>query len=124
MTLFCYWTPAAAQEDQLPKLTIAVLPFEATGVQPCEAVSLSKRLHSGLVQTGQFRVVEIERVDDLLREMGLQQTGACTDAECVVQVGNMLGARWMGAGSVGLVGKTYIVDVRVMDVESPTHKLC
>jgi TolB-like protein len=118
-TTTCILPPAFAQDKELPKMSIAVLPFEATGVQHYEAVSLSKRLHSGLVQTGQFRVLEIEKVDDLLHEMGLrQQTGTCTEEECVVQVGNLLGARWMATGSVGLVGKTYTVDVRVIDVES------
>ena len=110
--------PVFSQPKELPRLTLGVLPFSHAGVQQHEAVSLSHRLHSGLVQTRQFRVVEIEKVSDLLHEMGLQQTGACTDEICVAQAGNMLGAQWMVTGAVGKVGWTYTVDVRIIDVET------
>ena len=102
----------------MPKLTLGVIPFKATGVQTHEAVSLSNRLHSELVKTQQFRVVETESVNEVLNEIGCQQTGMCTDEECAARVGNMLGAQWMVTGSVGKVGRTYTVDVRMIDVES------
>jgi len=112
------WLPLLAQEKEQPRLTLGVIPFSPAGVKEHEAISLSNRLHSELVRTQQFRVVEIERVTDVLHELGFQQTGVCNDNQCVVQVGNMLGAQWMVAGSVGKVGMTYTIDVRIVDVET------
>ncbi len=112
------WLPVLAQEKEPPKLTLGIIPFQASGVKDYEAVTLSNRLHSELVKTKQFRVVETDRVADVLREIGFQQTGVCTDNKCAARVGNQLGAQWMVTGSVGKVGYTYTVDVRMIDVES------
>ena len=113
-----FWIPIYGQVKNQRKLTLAVLPFSNAGVREYEAISLSNRLHSELIKTRRFRVVENEKVNDILKEMGFQQIGACTSEECVVQVGNMLGARLMVTGSVGKVGRTYTVDVRIIDVQT------
>ncbi|MBC8182500.1 PEGA domain-containing protein [candidate division KSB1 bacterium] len=117
-SIFGCWLPVLAQEKEPPKLTLGVIPFQAAGVKNYEAVSLSNRLHSELVKTQQFRVVEMESVTKVLNEIGFQQAGFCTDEECAARVGNMLGAQWMVTGSVGKVGNTFTVDVRMIDVES------
>jgi TolB-like protein len=116
--IFDSWAPLFAQQKAPPKLTLGVIPLKATGVQDYEAVSLSSRLHSELVNTKQFRVVETDRINEVLREIGFQQYGFCTDEECAAKVGNMLDAQWMVTGSVGKIGQTYLVDVRMIDVET------
>ncbi len=50
-SIFSCWLPVLAQENELPKLTLGVIPFQAAGVKNYEAVSLSNRLHSELVKT-------------------------------------------------------------------------
>lgn len=103
--------------ERLPQLTLGVIPFSHAGIKDYEAISLSNRLHSGLVQTNQFQVIETEKVTALFNEMGLQQAGTCTDERCVSQAGHMLGAQWMVTGTVGKVGSTYSLDIRIIDVE-------
>lgn len=112
-TILSPWTLAWSQEKQLPKLTLGVIPFQGKGVKDYEAASLSERFHSELVKTSQFRVVETERVTEVLREKAYQQTG---DVDNVAEVGKSLGAQWMVTGTVGRVGNTYTIDVRMIDV--------
>jgi len=112
------WTPLLAQQKEPPKLTLGVIPLKATGVKDYEALSLSNRLHSELVNTKQFRVVETERINEVLHEIGFQQYGFCTDEECAAKVGSVLGAQWMVTGAVGRIGETYLVDVRMIDVNT------
>ena len=106
-----------AQEKKTVKPTLAVLPFSSAVVKDYEAISLSNRLHSELVKTKRFQVVELEKVEALLQEIAFHQSGVFRE-EYVAQVGQMLGAQMMVTGSVGKVGNTYTVDVRIINVRN------
>ena len=106
-----------SQERKKIKPSLAVLPFSSAGVKDYEAVSLSNRLHSELVKTKRFQVVEIEKVEAMLQEIAFHQSGIFRE-EYVAQVGKMLGAQMMVTGSVGKVGNTYTVDVRIINVRN------
>lgn len=82
-----------------------------------EVLTLTERLRTSLHQTGVFQVMERGRMEDILREQGFQQTG-CTTTECAIEVGQILAVRQMVAGSVGKVGETYSVSLRIFDVET------
>jgi len=107
---------SSAQTAQIP--TVAVMPLEASGVTADEAKLLASRLNSELVRVGAFRVVERTRVDDLLREMGFQQSGACATNECVAEVGKLLSVQYMVGGTVGRIGQTLVLDTRLIEVSS------
>ncbi|MBU0711628.1 SUMF1/EgtB/PvdO family nonheme iron enzyme [bacterium] len=96
--------------------TLAVLDFEGLGVTEVEAKALTNRLRAILVKTGTYQVVERGKMDAILDEQGFQLSG-CTSEECVVEVGQLLGVQKMLAGSISLVGKTYSVEMRIIDVE-------
>ena len=42
----------------------------------------------------------------------------CTSQECVVAVGEVLGVQYMVVGSVDKLGRTYLADIRMVDVET------
>ncbi|MBU4445177.1 SUMF1/EgtB/PvdO family nonheme iron enzyme [bacterium] len=96
--------------------TLAVLDFEGLGITESEAKALTNRLRSVLVNTGAYQVVERGKMDAILDEQGFQLSG-CTSEECVVEVGQLLGVQKMLAGSISLVGKTYSVEMRIIDIE-------
>jgi TolB-like protein len=98
--------------------TIAVMKLQASGVDEAEAELLASRLNSELVAEGTYRVVERARVEDLLQEMGLQQSGACDADQCVAEVGKMLGVKFMVGGTVGRIGETYVLDTRLIEVST------
>ena len=97
--------------------TIAVLDLESLGIDPSETSVLSNRLRSLLVNLGDYKVVERSRMEEILKEQGLQQSG-CTSDECVVEVGKLLGVQKMLAGSFGKFGNVYTLELRIIDIQT------
>ena len=98
------------------KMTVAVMNWEASSLDESEVISLSDRLRFELMATGQYDVMERNRMNDLLWEQGFQQTG-CTSTECVVRVGQLLGVDRMITGSIGKLGRLYTLYLQVIDIE-------
>ena len=97
--------------------SMAVLDLDARGISVVEAASLTDRLRSELVKTGMVTIVERAAMEQILREQDFQLAG-CTSDECAVEVGQLLGVTQMLAGSIGRVGSTYSIDLRLVDVET------
>jgi opacity protein-like surface antigen len=70
-----------------------------------------------LVKTNSFNVVERGKMDAILNEVGLQQTG-CTSTECAVEIGKILNVQQMITGTIGKIGETYTIDVVLIEVET------
>ena len=110
-------SPATKKEQELR--FIAILDLSALeGVSSGESQALSDRLRTELFKTGKFKIMEREKMEDVLREQGFQQTGACDTRECAVEIGRLIVVDRMMAGSVGRVGNTYTVSTRIIDVET------
>ena len=97
--------------------TVAVLEFEGIGISKNEASILTQRFRSELVNTQAFIVIERGQMDEILNEMGFQQSG-CTSSECMIEVGQILNVHHMIGGTVGKIGNVYTLDVRMIDVET------
>lgn len=111
--------PLAAQQKAPPANPFTgFLPLEAIGISAADGANISNRLRHELTQTGAFEMMERERMQDLLKEHRLQQSGVCNTNACIVEVGQKIGVEKMVAGNVGLVGKTYTLNVRLIDVET------
>ncbi len=110
--------PPAAPQNQPPqeRLTVGVIDLEANGVDPGEARAISERLRIWLGRTQTFQVIERNQMESIMEEMGFQFSGACDTDECVVQVGRVLGASKMVAGSVSRVGTLYSLQIRIIDI--------
>ncbi|RMH63237.1 MAG: DUF2380 domain-containing protein [Calditrichaeota bacterium] len=104
-----------AQQRQATR--IAVLDLRGEGVTNSEAKTLTERLRSRLVNTGAFIVLEREQMNEILTEQGFQQSG-CVSDECLVEIGRMVGVQQMVGGSIGKIGQTYTLDLRIIDVET------
>ena len=99
------------------KQNVAVLDFDARGgITKEEAASLSDIFQAQLVQMGEFIVVDRNRIKAVLQEQGFQQSEACSQVECVVDVGRILKVEKMFAGTIGKVGKIYNVNIQLIDV--------
>jgi len=96
---------------------IAVINFEALGMSPVEAAALTDRFRSELFKTGKFTVLERDKMNEILTEQGLQQTG-CTSSECLVEMGKLLNVHQIFAGSVSQFGNLFSVTVRIIDIET------
>lgn len=116
--LILFFSTFAAEQ----KPTVAVLKLSGGGFAAEDLEGFSNRLRVELFETGAFTVVEREQMEAILKEQGFQQTG-CTNAECAVEVGQMLNVQFMITGSLDKVGNIYTINLRKVDVESGENVL-
>ncbi len=105
-----------AGQQPATRLTIGVLELDVNNVDAGEARAISERLRAYLGRTNVFQVIERNKMESIMQELGFQLSGACDTDECVVQVGKILGASKMVAGSVSRVGTIYSLQVRIVDI--------
>jgi len=96
---------------------VGVLDLSSESVSRADLSLLSDRLRIELFNTGEYQIIERERMDAILAEQGFQKSG-CVATECVVEIGQLTGAEKMVAGTVGRIGRTYTIALRVINVET------
>ena len=98
--------------------TAAVLDLEAKeGVSAGVVSTVSDYLRTQLVKTNRFTIVTRENMEAILKEQKFQMTG-CTSQECIVEIGQLLGVHKMFTGSIGKVGTTYLINLKIIDVQT------
>lgn len=98
--------------------TIAVIDFDSKDISASACISLSNIVRTEIMKTGYFTLVDRNNMTEILNEQSFQQTGLCTDIKCMVEIGKLLGVRKMVGGSIGQLGKKYIIDLKLIDVET------
>ncbi len=108
------------------KITLGILNFDNNSITDNEKLEpLSKgmaaMLTTELQNISAFKLVERQRLNDVLNELKLQQSGA-VDPGTASKIGKIVGARAMLLGSfVNMFGKLRI-DARIVDVETGLTK--
>src|SRR5215831_7380225 len=100
--------------------TAAVLYFDYDGKDAELALlrkGLAQMLISDLAASDAIRVVERERLQDVLGELKLQQSSKIDQASAV-RAGKLLGARYLVLGAYFDVMKSLRADARIVDVET------
>ncbi|HKI99299.1 MAG TPA: CsgG/HfaB family protein [bacterium] len=117
LPLHAAWAQSTATQPKGPEL-IAVLDLEAVGSSQAEATALTERLREVLLKSQQFVLVDRSQMKAVLDEQALQQTG-CTDEQCAVQVGQILGVRKIVSGrAVRAEQDIWLLSVMMVDVET------
>ncbi len=98
--------------------TAALNQLTGSGMQEGEAIALTNALRGELTRTTAFNMMERSQINEILSEQGFQQSGACVDDACLVEMGQLLAVHYMFMGHVGRVGATFSVSVRQIDVQS------
>jgi hypothetical protein len=88
------------------------------GLEVNEIRLISDRINAVLFNSGKFTLVEREQIDQILKEQGFQQSGACSDQQCLVEVGKILAVHRIVGGSIGKVNKMYAVTLKIIDVQT------
>ncbi len=111
--------PERSLAQQTRKLNVAVLDFDVrSGLTKEEAGALSDAFTSQLVKSGEFTVVDRNRIKEILNEQGFQQSESCSQVECVVEAGRILQVERIFVGNIGKVGRTYSVNLQVVDIQT------
>jgi len=102
---------------QETKTTVAVMDLEAQeGVSQGVANVLSDSLRAYLVNTEKFTIVTRENMQQVLKEQNFQVSGITQ--ESVAKIGQILGVEKIFTGSIGRVGTTYVINLKLVDVQS------
>jgi len=99
---------------RLPAVALMQLQSKALDAEGLEV--LGSTLASELLATNRVRVLERSQVDQILKEQGFQQSGACDAGECAVEIGKLLTVEKMVVGSVGRLGAVQSLSLRMVDV--------
>ena len=119
---------AVATENQLnasaiPARTLAVVPFTVASrdtLLTALGFGLAELLTTDLAQSPQLQMVERLRIDAILRELKLVETGV-TDPRTAPRAGRLMGARRLLTGSITTgPGGTVRLQARVIDVVDGT----
>lgn len=88
----------------LTKPTVVVVGFDVTvpGLQyePTLPAALTDLMINALINSNRFRVFERRKLDALVTEQGFQHFSGLVDSSTAVQLGRMVGARFVVTGSV------------------------
>jgi len=98
------------------KMRIAVLDLKPKRVSKMMSNAVSDLIRSEMVKSGYFTVLERGQMNEILKEQGFQQTG-CTDSSCAVQIGKIVSARKILIGEINRLRNTYLITIRIVDVE-------
>lgn len=97
---------------------VAVLSFETTEGRT-EARDLGEAaailINQNLISVPNISVVEREKLEDILKEIGLSQTGLTSDE---IEVGNLLNVQFLIAGAVADLGNRFLLAARFINVET------
>lgn len=94
----------------------AIFPLNARGVDSNSTLILEDALADALVKTGKVRLLERSQMSSILKEQGFQKSGACDGEQCAIQMGKLLGIEQGVIGSIGLLGKTWVLNTRLIDI--------
>lgn len=96
----------------------AVFPMQARGVDSNSVRIIEDALANELHKTGKLRLLERSQMENILKEQGFQESGACNASECAVTVGKLLGIEKAVMGSLGLLGRTWVLNARLIDIST------
>ena len=109
--------------------TLAVMDLNAYGISELLVKNLSNEIRFRIADLTKrqeykridgvdyYNIVERTEIDKILDEFELDFSGCVSDS-CAIEFGKMLQMDRMVVGSVGLVGKTYTVSLRLIDIVS------
>ena len=115
VSLTCLITGFVWSQDTRP--TIAILDFEGQGISVQEVQTLTERMRSEIGSTNAVRLIERKAIESIMAEQGLAQSG-CVSDECAAEVGQLLGVQFMINGTIGKLGDTFTIDVKMFSVET------
>lgn len=115
LIFFALHSSWASNERALP--LVAVNQLEGVGLDSSLVRMSTDRLRSELIKLGEFRILERSQMDAILAEQAFQQSG-CVAEECVVQMGQLLGADFIIAGSAGRVQDLVSLSLKFISVEN------
>jgi len=120
-TAFLVATPSRAAQDtsKVGRMqTLAVMDIDGKRLENMDLGVLRDALIVEFQNSGKVRVMERSQMNTILKEQGFQQSGACDASECAVEMGKLLSVDRMVLGSLGKLGETWSMTLRLVNVQT------
>ncbi len=100
-------------------LQVAVYPFDAVGVKSNVALVITNAVARELKKSKKLRIRDQQSTRAAIEQIGLAQSGHCTEDTCRVEAGKILKAQKLVMGSIEKLKENfYTVSMRVVDVQT------
>jgi hypothetical protein len=96
----------------------AVMRFESAGIDSGVSLAVTDVFTNQVQADGKYRIMERTQMNKILGEQGFQNSGACTSTECAVQIGRLLSIEKLFLGSIGKLGDSWVINVRIIDIQT------
>ncbi len=110
-------------QKSIVPINVAVLPFTSTVLNGDELNAVTLKFMSELNGMKKYSVMERSLMNEILSEQGFQQSGACDDEGCAVEIGRLVAVDKIIAGSVSKIGNVLILNVQVINLETGKNDL-
>lgn len=97
---------------------IAVMDFQATGVEKSLAQNLTDIMTVELKQFENVEVISRQDIAAMLTFEAVKQDFGCEDDTCFMEIGAALGVGFLVVGNVGQIENTYILGLKVIDIRN------
>ena len=113
------WSVQISQTEKTgDKTVISVLDFEIKeGIKTSEAELLADTLSSALFRTERCRVIDRAQRESLLGEIEFSQSDLI-DEKRRLEIGRLIVAKAVVIGSMGMIGKRFVIDLKLIEVET------
>lgn len=97
---------------------VAIFDFDVVGkVDKDISRPLTDSVRHEIVRSGKFKVMDRANMDRILKEQAFQMTGGVLKDKAV-EAGQFLGVGKIVIGSIGIVGRTYMISLSLVNIES------
>ncbi len=115
--LLAWHAPAVAQEQ----VAVAVMEFTSKGgVDQDQMDALGDMMANEIRNMGPYRVIGKSDIRAALQLEQQRSLLGCDGTSCIAEVGGALGVRWVVLGNISLFGKTYLMNLKMMDAANVT----
>ena len=95
---------------------VAVLDIQGTGISPELLPTLTEILTVEIAEFGMYKVIAGRDIQSMLGFERQKDVLGCTDAACLAEIGGALGVDRIVASHVGMVGSTYVVNIKLINI--------
>ena len=117
VVLFFSISSAAASSAVVSKVPIfGFTVLQAYGIDRYDAKVFSQILRTEINKLGVYQTLEFSEITIRLAEQNLPNS--CGDPQCAIIVGQIMGADCFGFGTIGKIGKAYVISMQIVEVRT------
>jgi len=103
------------------KISVAIYPIKASGAtEKAVASALTSLLSSELTPSPRLAVIEEAMLKEVIARQLQNESDACDDTSCQVEIGKLVKAQKMITGDLVKLGTRYILSLKLVDIQTGT----